>query len=312
MKRIVTCLVFVLVGFQALRAGDGFASPGTDHQICLKDGRTLNYREFGNCKGKLVLWFHGLNSSCREPGYVNEQICRSGLRIVAVERPGIGKSTYDCDREILDWPDDIRQLVAALGCHKFGIIATSGGSSYGCACALKMPHRVTHLALVSPYSPIDAPCIESGNVDGLVRFAANRPNLAKAALKATANQLERNPDKVMKRAKKKYSDSDVELVYSNPEVYQHRIENLHRVVAQGPCGLLTELTLQANDWGFEVCKIRNVPVSIWSGGDDPITPPSMAKYLNRQIRGSRLTTGPNDGHVTALTNHVRAILGQFQ
>ena len=88
--------------------------------------------------------------------------------------------------------------------------------------------------------------------------------------------------------------------------------DLHRVTAQGPRGLLKDLRLHADDWGFEICEVRNVPVTIWSGGDDPIAPPSISRYFNRQISGSRLTTGPRDGHVTLLKNHADLILGQFR
>ena len=315
MKRIVSCLVILLVGFEIPKAGENhLQAERSDHQIRLKDGRILNYQEYGNRKGKLVLWFHGLNSSLGEAELIRQEIYRSGLRIVAVERPGIGKSTFDGKRTILDWVEDVEQLTDSLGYRNrpFGIIAVSGGSSYGCACALKLPHRVSHLALVSPYGPLNVPDVEPGNVDGMIRFAANSPNLARATIKALSNQLERNPEKVMRRAQKKYSSADNELVFGNPRIYQNRIKNLHRVGAQGPRGLLTDLRLHANDWGFELSNVRKIPVTIWSGGDDPIAPPSMSAYIHRQITGSRLITGEKDGHVTLLKNKAEAILDQFE
>ena len=74
MKRIGTCLVILLFGFELSRAGEDHSESGRpDHQIRLKDGRLLNYHEYGNRKGKLVLWFHGLNSSLGEAELIKHE-----------------------------------------------------------------------------------------------------------------------------------------------------------------------------------------------------------------------------------------------
>jgi pimeloyl-ACP methyl ester carboxylesterase len=311
MTKIATCLSIFLLSMSFLGAGDGHGRK--DHQVKLCDGRVLNYQEYGNCNGRLVLWFHGLNSSSRAPELVDREICQSGLRVICIDRPGIGKSSSDPDRAILGWPSDVQEFTRAIGHGNkpFGIISTSGGSSYGCAYALKYPHRVTHLALVTPYAPFDAPCIESGNAKSSIQLAANAPNLAKAVTKNMIKKLDENPDQIMKRFKRKYNTADVKLVYDNPVNYNARIENLRHMTVQGPCGVVTDAGLHAGDWGYEICQIKNVPVTIWSGGDDPVAPPSMAKYFHCQIRGSRLFTSPKDGHATLLKNKAAAILSQF-
>ena len=58
----------------------------------LPDGRKLSYRQFGNPRGPLVFYFHGLPGSHMEAKLIEDEIRQSGLRVVAVDREGV----WDC------------------------------------------------------------------------------------------------------------------------------------------------------------------------------------------------------------------------
>lgn len=67
--------------------------------ISLPDGRRLSYLEFGDADGHPVFYFHGSPSSYFEPLLIGEEIFREhNLRIIAVNRPGIGNSDFQKKR----------------------------------------------------------------------------------------------------------------------------------------------------------------------------------------------------------------------
>ena len=73
----------------------------------LKDGRNLGYAEFGDLSDTPIFHFHGYVGSRLEAKLIAEKIKDRGIRVISVERPGLGLSDFQPDRTLLDWPDDI-------------------------------------------------------------------------------------------------------------------------------------------------------------------------------------------------------------
>ena len=61
--------------------------------LYLKDGRRLGYLECGDPKGKPVLCFHGYPGSRLDFRWLEQAAGNRGLKLIAVDRPGIGLST---------------------------------------------------------------------------------------------------------------------------------------------------------------------------------------------------------------------------
>src|SRR5690242_9051910 len=121
------------------------------------DGRRLAYAEHGDPSGQPVLMFHGSPGS-RVQSHPDVSIARElGLRVLTVDRPGYGLSDRHPGRALLDWPADVEALADALGLGRFPIIGVSGGGPHAAACAFRLPHRVTRLALASSAGPFDVP-----------------------------------------------------------------------------------------------------------------------------------------------------------
>ena len=64
------------------------------------------------------------------------------LRIVGVDRPGIGWSTAHVYDDLLGWTDDLAVLADTIGVRDFHAIGLSGGGPYALAAAAAMPERV--------------------------------------------------------------------------------------------------------------------------------------------------------------------------
>ena len=80
-----------------------------------------------------------------------------GVRLIALDRPGMGLSDYQPRRTLVDWPDDVGQVAAALGLDRFAVLGISGGGPYAAACAWKLSERLTGAGIVSSLAPSTPP-----------------------------------------------------------------------------------------------------------------------------------------------------------
>jgi len=119
----------------------------------LADGRTLSYAEYGDSSAEPVFYFHGW------PGarYEGEMFMYPKIRLIAVERPGMGYSDFKAGRTLLDWADDVGELADILGINRFGVLGFSGGSPYAIACAYRMPERLIATIVVNGLDPLTIP-----------------------------------------------------------------------------------------------------------------------------------------------------------
>jgi len=290
------------------------SAPLNEGRIRLPSGRRLGYAEFGDPSGPLVLYFHGTPGSRVDAMLIEGEALSAGVRLMAVERPGIGLSDYQSGRRILTWPADVEGFVAALGYAgtSFGIVALSGGAPYALACVKCIPHRLTHAAIVSGHTPPGAAGVTPGNQDRLIAFISRRPRLSTVGFNVAIRTLHRNPDRMARRVMQSWSESDRQLVRCNPAYYSGLIRTLNEATRCGSAGILRNVQLLGSPWGFRLCDLPPTSVSIWHGGCDPIAPVSMGHYFHRQIAGSELIIDPAAGHITMPKWHAAEILSHFK
>ncbi|GAB7333775.1 hypothetical protein MBLNU13_g05299t1 [Cladosporium sp. NU13] len=114
----------------------------------LPDDRTLSFATYGASTGPIVFHLHGLGDS-RLTGALFDQPGRTlGVRIIAVDRPGIGSSSPQRNRTALDHAEDIRLLAAHLGAKTYSVVGVSGGGPYALACAHALPAEELRSELV--------------------------------------------------------------------------------------------------------------------------------------------------------------------
>jgi pimeloyl-ACP methyl ester carboxylesterase len=281
--------------------------------VRLACGRILKYHRFGNPTGPLVFYFHGTPGSRLEAGLIEHEANLAGVHLMSVDRPGMGRSTYYASRRVTDWPSDVEALADSLGYAgtSFGIIGMSGGTPYATVCARMIPHRLTHVAVVSGHAPLGAPGVSAGSEDKAIALITRRPRLGRAGINFISGRLDRKPEVVIEKITKNWTPADRNLVLCNPKYYQNLVANLREAAACGGEGLVTDISLLACDWGFKLCDIQGVSVSIWQGGCDRIAPPSTGKYFHQQIAGSEYHFDPQAGHVTMIKWHAPEIFARF-
>ncbi len=297
-----------------LMAGEGCSSGFQPLQkLCLSDGRCLSYRVYGEPAGRPVFYFHGIMGSSISPRLIESEIRAAGIRMIAIDRPGMGESTFQRGRSVLCWVQDFAEVLAFFGYERsrVGIIAVSGGASYGCACVVKMPERISHLAIVSGHTPSDAECVEPGIGNRAIELITRSPNVGKLGLAPKTRQVKRNPAKVAEWFAREWSPSDRDMVLGDCGNYTALLMGLQTAMNQGPRGIIRDIVLLGTPPAFDFGAAKACSVTIWSGCADPVVTPSMARWFHRKIAGSRLVLGPGEGHVTMLKNYAPSILAEF-
>ena len=82
----------------------------------MRGGRKLGIAEFGTPDGQPVVWFHGTPGARRQiPEEARRLADARGLRIVGIDRPGVGLSTTHLYEDIFDFVPDLEMVVDQLG-----------------------------------------------------------------------------------------------------------------------------------------------------------------------------------------------------
>lgn len=257
----------------------------------------LGYAEFGHPTGPSIFMFNGTASRLFYPITISHL-----ARIITVERPGIGLSTFKPKRTLLDWPDDIEQLADALGLEKFAVAGGSAGGPYAAACAYKLPERITALALISSLAPFDIPEIS----DGMTPAYKMIPALAKYApwlLTLSQSLMSRNPEGAWNQFYNRLPECDQAILHAHPDVDMKAqlLRDMPELGRQGPHSVVWDMRVLTGPWGFSPAAIK-VKTYLWQGEQDVNVPPNMGRYLARTIPNCEAHFIPNEGHLTYI-NH---------
>jgi pimeloyl-ACP methyl ester carboxylesterase len=122
-------------------------------QVASRDGRTLAYLEVGDPDGPLVLHNHGGPSSRLEARLLTDSASKNRLRLVCIDRPGMGQSSPQKARTYAGWADDLVAIADALGYQEFGVTGWSEGGPWALAAAAYIdPPRLRHVTSIAPGS----------------------------------------------------------------------------------------------------------------------------------------------------------------
>jgi len=275
----------------------------------LEDGRLLGYAVYGDPEGWPIFYFHGFPGSRLEAQLADRVAARMGIRLIALDRPGFGLSDFKPRRTIFEWPDDVVKIADALRINRFATIGVSGGGPYAAACALKIPQRLTAVAIVCGLGPLDTP----NGTDRMIRtnhlifFLGRRlPWLAKISLWRIAYQVRRNPEGTLRRMIVALPDPD-KAVLARPEVKTAMKDNVVEAFRGGSRGAACELLLYTRPWGFLLEDIAT-RVNLWHGEQDVSVPPTMGQYQARTIPNCRAIFYPGEGHFSLVINHMEEVL----
>lgn len=146
------------------------ARPKLEGNIAVGEDRRIGFAEFGAPQGRAVFWLHGTPGARRQiPTEARVYAEHHNIRLIGVDRPGIGASTPHQYETILAFADDLRTIADTLGIDKMAVVGLSGGGPYTLACAAGLPDRVVAAGVLGGVAPTRGPDAISG---GLMRLGS--------------------------------------------------------------------------------------------------------------------------------------------
>ena len=279
--------------------------------IKLKDGRNLGYADLGNPEAKPLFHFHGIPGSRLEVAIFADRVIQNNIRLIGIDRPGMGLSDFKKDRTILDWPDDVVELADALGIEKFAIEGISAGGPYATACAYKIPDRLTTCGIISGLGPMDLEVEEEIKSIRRLSFVIRRiPWLFKLMIFFQSRGLKdlEKAEKKMRKTIKKFPEPDREVM-DDPKLLPLFIKESAEAFSQGNKGVIYEGKLYAKPWGFSLEDITpKLKVYLWHGEVDDAVPVAMGRGVCKAIPNCEGKFYPNDGHYSTIFKYFEEII----
>ena len=278
--------------------------------IKLKGGRTLGFAEVGDPEGKPLFHFHGYPGSRLEITLIEELLKNKSIRLIGIDRPGMGLSDFKENRKLLDWPDDVVELANHLGYDKFAIEGISGGGPYALACAYKIPDRLTTCGIIAGLEPVELGLEGMNRSNRMLFFFIKRmPFLVKIIMKRQVKKATNIDDfkKMLKKGIKDLPEPDKKIIEDPKRLDLFAIE-MAEAFKQGSKGLVLEAKLYAKNWGFQLDQIDpNLKVYIWHGELDDSVPINMSREASKLIPNCETKFYPNEGHYSIAFNHMNEI-----
>ena len=132
--------------------------PVVEGTVAVRDGRRLSFAEHGTTRGPAVLWMHGTPGARRQiPVEARAHAARHGIRLIGIDRPGIGSSTPHLYDDVHDWTVDLEIFADTLGIDRMHLIGLSGGGPYVLAGGHALPERVDGVAVLGGVAPTVGP-----------------------------------------------------------------------------------------------------------------------------------------------------------
>jgi pimeloyl-ACP methyl ester carboxylesterase len=283
----------------------GVASAGgATKTIAAKDGRTLAFVEVGHPDGPLVIHNHGGPSSRLEARLFANSASRHGLRLVCVDRPGIGKSSRQSARTYAGWAGDLLAIADALGRQTFAVTGWSEGGPWALAAAAYIdPLRLRHVSSIAggSYGAFGdnwaADHLSKADALGGMLALRFKPgfHLMYAALGLVAKRF---PRTFVKQVGQAVNDYDQRILLQ-PEFATAFGESCAECFAQGSDGLVQDSELLYRSWAFDVTAIKR-PVHMWQGTQDRLVAPFISKSIADRMPGAVWHPVEGAGHFVAI------------
>ena len=292
--------------------------PSIDTTLELRDGRTLAFAEWTDARAMPIFFFHGFPMSrlfFPDPATAADL----GVRAITLDRPGVGGSDPQADHRVADWPGDVIALADAHGIDRFGVIGNSAGVPYALACAALIPERLTGVAVTNSASAMiylarEDPEVRAAVLDAdderiMDLFASNPERAAKEVIEVGTEWvagLAEHPEQILSGD----DDEGDAWFFEDPARRDMFLDAIREAVRQGIDGVAVQWLAQLAPWGFRIEDIQ-MPVHVWLGANDRITPPPVMRKLTDRIPDQVTTVWEDAGH-NAIAKHLREVLTRMR
>ena len=259
----------------------------------LLDGGSAAWCEWGDPDGRPVVFLHGTpGSRLFWPG-AKAHLERA--RVLTLDRPGYGRSTPRAIPTLAAVADMVGAIADECGFDRFPVVGFSGGGPFALACGAFLPERVSRVAMVSSWGPLDE--LEAA-------FASLTP--AERELVSTIRADPAGATALLWESGAWYAESPLRFLETRHEAADDPIlrdstvrsnfsaSNLEGA-RKGQAGLVADWIADALPWGFRLGDV-SVPVDLWIGERDPGRAPIDVHELRCHLPSATVHADSEAGH----------------
>jgi len=274
--------------------------PRLEGSVAVRDGRRLSFAEFGTPRGEAVVWMHGTPGARRQvPIEARMYAERNNVRIIGIDRPGIGTSTPHLYENVLDWTGDLELLADNLGIDTLRVIGLSGGGPYALAAGAALPDRVLGVGVLGGVAPTVGPDAIGGGLVALTPYVAPVLRATRIPLSyflAAAIRLIRPLGGLGLDAYAAVQPRGDKELLARPEFRAMFLDDLLNGARFQVGAPLSDIILFTRHWGFEAADVR-VPVRWWHGDADHIIPHSHGVHMVARLPHASFDTIDGESHL---------------
>lgn len=279
-----------------------------EQHVPVAGSRWLAIDDEGDPAGRPVVFLHGTPSSALSRHPDTSLAVAAGVRLLAVNRPGIGGSSPDPETTPGTFAADLAAALDGLGVERADVLAWSAGSLWALAAAAVLRERVGVVTIAAGAVPIEAyrdrevlrACTAqrlaivdevaergpAGAADTLLPILAPIP----CSIELAVEHLREVDDPV----------EHAELL-SVPGGERRMAESLCAAVADGGTAVGGELRVLYSPLGVTLATVHQ-PVRLVYGDADRTCPPAFGRWLAARLPDARLEVMPASGHGLAWTH----------
>jgi pimeloyl-ACP methyl ester carboxylesterase len=269
----------------------------------LPDGKKLGYAQYGDPNGKPIIALHGMLGSRIENAYMDADAKDLGIRIIGVDRPGIGWSSPDprpiSQRKSVDFARDVEALAEHLNLKEYAVLGISAGGSYALGSAASLPSSqskpklkavsiVTGLGLPDMSSPFPAAVTwlyKNVDIRWAMKYIFTRGDVWNMSLSDPEREKAYYEGFDLNHA----HPADIETTKrpDHPDMVRLFLAFTREATVQGLQGFEDDAYLLARDPGFKLEDIpKDLPVQLWYGDADTNVSPKAGEETAERLRAS--------------------------
>lgn len=262
-------------------------------------GAALAWIEVGAPDGRPVVFLHGWPSSGLMGRVWAAIALRRGWRVLAPDRPGMGRSPRRDPWSFAAWPSVLAAFLDERGIAQCPVIGLSGGGPYALASGVLAPDRVSAVAVISGAPPLHDRADHALIMKEFQFLAAIERRAAwlmRAGFRVAGPVLARFDVPLARSLMRVFGRQPDEIFMSSRES-DSTIASGIAAWRQGGLGVVNEGQLYLHPWGFAPEAVTR-PVSFWHGTQDPFFHWSLAQKLAARVPGAEFHPVPGEGHFT--------------
>jgi pimeloyl-ACP methyl ester carboxylesterase len=232
---------------------------------------------------------------------------RYNLKLISIDRPGMGLSTFHEQRTLDSVAADVKILMQALGIEKCPVVCWSGGGPYALAFAHHHPELVSGVYIIAGFS---ASFGEPDVIDHMswnklyFKTARSFPLALKGSLALIKHVEVETP---IHQELYDLSNPDYQLLKNvdklNPFL-EYTLKEASRASTNGP---VQEAALYFEPFSFSLDAIQT-PVHFWWGTEDNMVTYVHAKRLEQELPNKTPHYKPGEGHLSIYIKYFDEVL----